>query len=193
MQGCQAYIAQVAKSIKPEELAALPTSTSIVLIGCGAPELIDFYAQVTGWPYPIYTDPTNKLQEALGCKRNIAQISTPGTYIQKSVPSMFLQSVGQLVSQVFKTYQFHYPGDGRVNGGEFFFQPIQNNESNNADGDKNPQKQITWCNIMKGGGDHAELPELREILGLSPPDRPDGVSSEAWAKVLTERKGTRRI
>lgn len=53
------------------------------------------------------------------------------------------------------------------------------------------EKQVTWCNRMKGGGDHAELPELRDVLGLPAPELPEGVDPEVWAKVLTERKGAR--
>lgn len=73
-------------------------------------------------------------------------------------------------------------------------------------------KKVTWCHRMKTTRDHAEIPELLEVLGLDrldrPPQRMDEVSEgnggggrkskekddkhtrQRWSRALEERKGT---
>lgn len=64
-------------------------------------------------------------------------------------------------------------------------------------------KKVTWCHRMRNTRDHAEIPELMEVLGLDqigePPKRNEDVtgrqkedrhSRERWEKALEERKGT---
>ena len=51
------------------------------------------------------------------------------------------------------------------------------------------EKRITWCHRMKNTRDHAELPELREVLGLDGTGVP-GKDMKRWTKALGERKGT---
>jgi hypothetical protein len=61
-------------------------------------------------------------------------------------------------------------------------------------------KRVTWCHRMKTTRDHAEIPELMEVLGLgpviasSPPraeeDRGDKESGKRWSRALEMRKGT---
>ncbi|PVH70590.1 hypothetical protein DL98DRAFT_597695 [Cadophora sp. DSE1049] len=51
------------------------------------------------------------------------------------------------------------------------------------------EKRVTWCHRMRNTRDHAEIPELREVLGLDG----EGVScknKKRWTKALVERKGT---
>ncbi|KAL2135371.1 hypothetical protein VTI74DRAFT_8783 [Chaetomium olivicolor] len=50
-------------------------------------------------------------------------------------------------------------------------------------------KIVTWCHRMKTTRDHAEIPELMEVLGLEGDGKPieDKVR---WEKALRERKGT---
>lgn len=68
-------------------------------------------------------------------------------------------------------------------------------------------KRVTWCHRMKTTRDHAEIPELMEVLGLDQLDKPpqrvtdegeqkdkarkdDKHSRERWSRALEERKGT---
>ena len=43
---------------------AIPTS--IIIIGCGSPNLIAHYKAQTGCPFPIFADPSRKLYKVLG-------------------------------------------------------------------------------------------------------------------------------
>ncbi|KAG7118193.1 hypothetical protein HYQ44_005336 [Verticillium longisporum] len=51
------------------------------------------------------------------------------------------------------------------------------------------EKRITWCHRMRSTRDHAEVPELMEVLGLTGNGKPID-DSQRWTKALQERKGT---
>ena len=51
------------------------------------------------------------------------------------------------------------------------------------------EKRITWCHRMKSTRDHAEVPELMEVLGLDGQGEPIK-DQKRWSKALRERKGT---
>ncbi|KAL2268748.1 hypothetical protein VTJ83DRAFT_3594 [Remersonia thermophila] len=50
-------------------------------------------------------------------------------------------------------------------------------------------KIVTWCHRMRNTRDHAEIPELMEVLGLDGTGNPIA-DPERWARALKERKGT---
>lgn len=64
MRHLQRYFAAAAAKTESKSI-----EKSIVLIGCGHPALIDEYARSTQCPYPIYTDPTQKLAKLMGCSK----------------------------------------------------------------------------------------------------------------------------
>ncbi|KAM0282273.1 hypothetical protein ACHAQH_003137 [Verticillium albo-atrum] len=51
------------------------------------------------------------------------------------------------------------------------------------------EKRITWCHRMRSTRDHAEVPELMEVLGLTGNGKPTD-DSKRWTKALQGRKGT---
>lgn len=51
------------------------------------------------------------------------------------------------------------------------------------------EKKVTWCHRMKTTRDHAEIPELMEILGLNGQGKPIK-DQKRWSKALETRKGT---
>lgn len=51
------------------------------------------------------------------------------------------------------------------------------------------EKRITWCHRMKTTRDHAEIPELMEVLGLDGQGEPIK-DRKRWSKALQTRKGT---
>jgi hypothetical protein len=55
--------------------------------------------------------------------------------------------------------------------------------------DEGEDKIVTWCHRMKNTRDHAEIPEIMEVLGLDGHGLPIG-DKERWEKALKERKGT---
>ena len=85
-------------------------------------------------------------------------------------------------------------------GGEFLFEPVNMSTPIVSPADEEnkqlggavryvEEKRITWCHRMKNTRDHAELPELREVLGLNGMGVP-GKDMKRWTKALGERKGT---
>lgn len=51
------------------------------------------------------------------------------------------------------------------------------------------EKKVTWCHRMKTTRDHAEIPELMEVLGLTGQGKPSK-DSKRWSKAVESRKGT---
>ena len=92
-------------------------------------------------------------------------------------------------------------GDYYQVGGEFLFEPQNSNastpiwpsesddESKEDSTDEEPEKRITWCHRMRNTRDHAEIPELMEVLGLDG-EGASGPHTGRWSKALGERKGT---
>jgi len=51
------------------------------------------------------------------------------------------------------------------------------------------EKRVTWCHRMKTTRDHAEIPELMEVLGLDGQGMPVK-DAKRWSRALEQRKGT---
>lgn len=131
----------------PQDLLALPTPTEIAVVGCGQPDLINFYTEATSCTFPIYADPTKRLYNELGMARTLNLGHNTPDYMQKPLIRVMLASVYQGLSQGTKAFK---GGDYYQVGGEFLF---ENDEA-------------TWCHRMTNTRDHAEVPELRGVLGL---------------------------
>ncbi|KAJ5601284.1 hypothetical protein N7510_010818 [Penicillium lagena] len=146
------FLTALTNSIRPEDLKRLPVSTSISIVGCGDPGLINFYATETGCPFPIFADPTRKLYDDLGMVNTLSMGTRPD-YIRKSLVRTVAESIGQALK--------HIPsglgtkgGDSRQVGGEFLFEPSDEGEG----------KQVTWCYRMKTTRDHTGVSELVKVL-----------------------------
>ncbi|OCL01168.1 uncharacterized protein K441DRAFT_488081, partial [Cenococcum geophilum 1.58] len=163
---CQEYLRTLASSVTPEALLTLPTPTFITVIGCGRPELIDMYAATTGCPFPIYADPTRKLYDYLGMGRTLDLGKKKPDYIQSNLFATTVQSI----AQVLKTGRDGLKGgDFKQVGGEFMFE----------------EEKVVWCHRMRNTRDHAQVPELRRIIGLDdakPPIR------KRWSHGIKEIK-----
>ncbi len=57
------------------------------------------------------------------------------------------------------------------------------------DDDIAEEKRVTWCHRMKSTRDHAEIPELMEILGLDGQGQPIK-NKQRWIRAIETRKGT---
>ncbi|OTB06980.1 hypothetical protein M426DRAFT_318344 [Hypoxylon sp. CI-4A] len=208
---CQEYLRTLSASVTPDALLQLPVSTFIAVIGCGSPELINTYIQETGCPFPVYADPTRRLYSELGMVRTLA-LGTRPAYLQgKSLAHTVVTGVVQGLKQV-KSGLVMKMGDQKQVGGEFLFEPAtlaidtpvstprseENKQLGLIDDSSAPEKQedakveekrVTWCHRMRTTRDHAEMPELMEVLGL------DGIGApikdkKRWEKALRTRKGT---
>ena len=114
----------------------------------------------------------------------------------------FVQSVKQM-----KGGKALKGGDYQQVGGEFLFEPLEGCVDTPSpltspaderekqlgfgglDGQVGEEKRVTWCHRMRNTRDHAEIPELREVLGLDGEGLP-GKDIKRWRKALRERKGT---
>ncbi|MCJ1306710.1 hypothetical protein MMC25_000353 [Agyrium rufum] len=143
---CQIYLRNLCASITPSYLASLPTPTKLVIIGCGEPKFIPFYAKETNCPFPMYCDPTAKLYRILGMTRTLGlgnhrpkyQTDPFITVVVKS----FLQGVSYLGRGALSA------GDYSQVGGEFLVE----------DG------KVVWCHRMRNTRDHAEIDDVMAQL-----------------------------
>ncbi|KAH9866125.1 hypothetical protein J1614_008689 [Plenodomus biglobosus] len=166
---CQEYLRTISSSIKPEDLLALPVPTSIIVIGCGRPELIPMYTEATSSPFPIYAEPTRKLYDHLGMTRTFDLGSKPA-YMQTNLLINSVQSIFQGLSTGKNALK---GGDMKQVGGEFLFE----------------NGKCTWAHRMKNTRDHAEVSELRDLIGLDgsrPPLR------KRWSHGIKENNAEKR-
>ncbi|KAE8449854.1 hypothetical protein EG329_007331 [Mollisiaceae sp. DMI_Dod_QoI] len=203
---CQEYIRTLNSSITPASLLALPIPTFIVVVGHGDPSLIPMYQRETSCPFPIYADPTKKLYDELGMMRTLDLGPRP-EYQRKQLWSMMLASFVQSL-KMLKGGKALKGGDYHQVGGEFLFEPIdltspvtspeeQQKELGDKKGEegmlemgKVEEKHVTWCHRMRNTRDHAEIPELMEVLGFEGENVPHGVNEKRWQAALSKRKGT---
>lgn len=137
----------LAKELPPERLAQLTPPTSIKIIGCGDPVLIQNYIKMTDCPYEIYADPTRSLYKTLGFSVNLIANERVPTYVSRwSPPSLFkniMISLG-LAARSMTTNA----GKTSQNGGELVW----------VDG------VLEYTHRMKNTNDHLEIEQLMELM-----------------------------
>lgn len=171
---CQEYLRTLASSITPDSLSALSPPTEIVVIGCGQPHLIPMYIQETGCPFPIYADPTRKLYHLLRMTSTLNLGKNPD-YMQRSLLSMAVKS---FIQELKSGRNMLSGGDFRQVGGEFLFQ----------------NGKVAWCRRMRNTRDHADIPLVRQQLGLDDTPAPQ---RKRWSAAgigggITRRLSNRR-
>lgn len=171
---CQDYLRTFASSITPDSLSALSPPTEVVVIGCGQPHLIPMYVQETGCPFPMYADPTRKIYHLFRMTSTLHLGKTP-QYSQRSLLSM---AVSSFLQELKSGRNMLSGGDFRQVGGEFLFQ----------------NGKVTWCRRMRNTRDHAEIPLVRQQLGLDDTPVPQ---RKRWSAAgiggnLTRRLSNRR-
>jgi hypothetical protein len=127
------------------------------------------YTEVTGCPFPIYAEPTRKIYNHLGMTRTYDLGSKPA-YMQTNVLINSVQSIFQGLSTGRKALK---GGDFKQVGGEFLFE----------------NGECTWVHRMKTTRGHAEVSELRTLLGLDgtrPPMR------KRWSHSVKQAKQENR-
>lgn len=167
------------------------------------------YQEVTNCPFPIYADPTKKLYDELGMMRTL-NLGTRPEYQRRGTLMGIGQSVLQSLKQI-KGGKLFQGGDYQQVGGEFLFEPVRmatpitspadgpvgmdasggilGNGDKIGENEGFEEKRITWCHRMKNTRDHAEVPEIREVLGFDEMVE-GGKNQKRWSKALSERKGT---
>ncbi|KAB8229876.1 peroxiredoxin-like family protein [Aspergillus alliaceus] len=157
---CQEFLRTLSESITPKVLEPLAVSTSLIIIGCGDPALIEMYEKETNCPFPIYTDPTRQLYQDLGMMCSLAMGPQPA-YIRKSMVRVVVESMAQALSYL-PWGLAHKSGNSRQIGGEFLFEPLDHHSENAGD----EAKRVKWCHRMKTTRDHTEIPDLMRVLGI---------------------------
>jgi hypothetical protein len=165
------------------------------------------WQEQTQCPFPCYADPTKKLYDELGMLKTLNLGSRPEYQRQGLVTLMtgaFVQSL-----KMIKSGKVFQGGGYQQVGGEFMFEPINAatpiatpadddseskklGEGDNGDvgrGGYIEEKRITWCHRMRTTRDHAEIPEIREVLGLDGEGLP-GNDKKRWTQAVRARKGT---
>lgn len=179
-QNCQEYLRALSASITPDALLQLPVPTSIAVIGCGNHRLIGPYLQETECPFPVYADNTQHLYRELGMIRTLQAGERPAYMQRKSMAKTVVSGIAQALRQV-KTGLVLQMGDQKQVGGEFLFEPASRSLETPIATPVDEvsaheleckglgeEKIITWCHRMRNTRDHAEIPELRDVLGLEP-------------------------
>lgn len=130
----------------------LPPSTlekanaTITIIGCGQTVCIPDYAKATSCSYPIYADPSVRSYASLGMMRSLKVPEVTPTYIKTGFWANAIGSGWTLLKDTNRLKG----GPSWQNGGEWLFE----------DG------EVKWCHRMRNTMDHAEVEELRELLGI---------------------------
>jgi hypothetical protein len=104
------------------------------------------YTTTTSCPFPIYADPTRKLYDALGMTRTL-ELGKKPEYANAGLLATTVHSVVQILKS---GRQGMKGGDYKQVGGEFLFE----------------NGEVIWCHRMRNTRDHAEVPDLRRLLGL---------------------------
>lgn len=112
-------------------------------------------------------------------------------YMRKSMFYSMAKSLVQGLKQI-KGGLAAKAGDIQQVGGEFLFEPVGDMTISPMvtpileDGE---EKRVTWCHRMRNTRDHAEVPELREMLGFNGAGI-SGKNRRRWSKALETRKGS---
>lgn len=146
------YTRFLAENATPEKLEKV--STAIVIVGHGDVKQIDMYRQETGWQYPIYTDPSEKLYSTLGMIKTWKE-GPANKYMPHSTTWAVYWSIKTAIWRWMQGYPVFTSGAPNLQGGEFLFE---------GDGEN---KSVKWCHRMRNSRDHADSDEITEVLGLN--------------------------
>ncbi|KAI9710730.1 MAG: hypothetical protein M1820_002563 [Bogoriella megaspora] len=174
---CQEYLRTLSTAIPPSSLNQLTTPTTITVIGCGEPALIPLYTSATSCPYPIFTNPTRTLYSTLGMIRTLDLGSKKPEYIQRSIFGAAVQSIIQGLRSGRNALK---SGDFWQVGGELMVE---------CEG-KGDVGKVSWVHRMRNTRDHAEIGELKRVLGLEGDGR---VPRRKWSegvRGVVSRRGT---
>lgn len=126
---------------------AIPTS--IVVIGCGSPELIRQYKATTQCPFPIFADPSRKIYRHLGMSWSLKIGHKRPDYFKNTVETTWLfEQFRQMAAT--KGRKKWKSGNWLQIGGEFLFE----------------NGQVVWCHRMKNYRNHAEIETLKRVLEI---------------------------
>jgi hypothetical protein len=162
LQNCQEFIRHLSSHLPP---SSLPPRTAITLISNGTPSLLPSYVSTTGAAYPVLTDPDRALYIALKLGRSKSMGPKKPEYIKQSLFASILSGIAQGLSSGRNALK---GGDFWQVGGEFLF-------VRKGDG-----WDVEWAHRMRTTRDHAEVSELRRILGMDGSEEGAERDNRSW-------------
>jgi len=127
--------------------------------------MIPHYLKTTNCPYKLYADPTKGVYSALGMGKTLDLGSRKPEYIQQAAWKSVVSSVWQGVSWKHGGFATK-GGDFWQVGGEWLFQKVVEKGGEDPSGSGEEKWEVKWYHRMQNTRDHAELPEIRRVLGL---------------------------
>ncbi|KAF2227535.1 AhpC/TSA antioxidant enzyme-domain-containing protein [Elsinoe ampelina] len=147
---CKAYIRALINTINAQTYFTMPVPTSIVVIGCGKPELIRQYKATTQCPFPIFADPDRQIFKTLGMGITWNMLGPKRPEYMKDV-NVLDWANGQVKEVAHVKGKKRFMGGNLFQiGGEFLFQ----------------EGQVVWCHRMRNYRGHAEMDVIRRILDI---------------------------
>ena len=153
---CQAYLKALTEGISRQDYFSIPIPTSIIVIGCGQPDLIPHYKAFTGCPYPMFADPSRLLFKRLGMNLSLNIGRERPEYMKDISPHAWLKGQATTIRKSLKDpdgirrKDIFRGGNPMQIGGEFLF-----NEG-----------EVVWCHRMRHYRNHAEVTLVRKLLEL---------------------------
>lgn len=139
---CAEYVRSVAHLVTDDVLST--TETQVIIVGHGSPSMIAGYRKHLACPFPIYTDPTRKLQDALGI------LPAPLSGRESPARQKFLLRLNRAFDMFVaaaKMTSFR-GGDRRQLGGEFIMM----------------ESSCSFAHRMRLPADHTPVPELLKAI-----------------------------
>lgn len=148
-QLCEDYVRAVAKDLPP---SALPPNTTLHLIGNGEYTTIAPYIQRTACPYPVLANPDRKIYDGLGMMSNLNMGNVRPKYQIRGVVAQALDGIKYGLGHMGEAMKV-----GKISqlGGELLLET------------HGGSTQVKWAHWMKTTRGHAEIAEVKKVLGLA--------------------------
>lgn len=145
---CEDYVRALSTSLPPSVLSTTIPPTTLTIIGCGQPSVVADYKHRTHCPFPIYCDPDRALYSALGMVQNLELGPKKPEYVQTGMVGGLVGSAMNILGSGMKA---RGGGNYSQNGGEWVW---------------DERGVLVWCHRMRFTRDHAEIGELKSVLGI---------------------------
>ncbi|KAK6434052.1 hypothetical protein LTR95_009768 [Oleoguttula sp. CCFEE 5521] len=145
---CEDYVRALVADLPPSLLSQASPPTILLIIGCGEPPAIAGYKQRTGCPFEIYCDPSRALYSKLGMIQDLGLGETTPQYSKSTIVGGTVKSMGNMLKAGLGV---RHGGNYSQDGGEWVFEK---------------GGELKWCRRMRNTRDHAEVTELKNVLGI---------------------------
>ncbi|KAG9659280.1 hypothetical protein KCU95_g11406, partial [Aureobasidium melanogenum] len=117
---CFGYVRALANELPPEKLEQMDPPTTLTIVGCGDPILIQNYIKMTDCPFEVYADPSRSTYAALGFSVNETAVPEAPKYVQKYSTTSIFKAILVSLGLAAKTKSIA-AGKKSQNGGELIW------------------------------------------------------------------------